>query len=137
VKTGGDRFFAIFATAWAASYLIAPPIHVASEFGSFVNTMVFALPMALFVSIGVWIIIRKQPVEKFKFLSPPIFWSIIVIGILGWGGASGKLMNAGVGADSAAVQALIGIQGALIAVGALGLFLTRPRKPEDDNAPNP
>ena len=136
MKPGFKRYLCIVSAAWCASWLVTPALRMETELGSFIQTLVEALPAGLLVGTIAWALSRKAPAEDFKLLSSPVFWSIIVVGLLAFGRTYGAARDSGMEIGAANLQAIVGLPGILIAFGIIGLILSRPKAQKSENAPN-
>ncbi|NJS15086.1 MAG: hypothetical protein HC788_11320 [Sphingopyxis sp.] len=136
--SGIRRFASILALCWVLSWLtidgrindaISPP-------AATILLWVEALPLALIVSLLVWLSIRFKPAAKSLYLTPALFWGAISIGALKWGSVYQRLKETGFDGSDAVSQALLGSQGIIIGAGILGLIYSKTINTRETNAPN-
>jgi len=136
--SGFGRFAKILALFWVLSWLTidGPSNNTVSPPAAAILVWFEALPTALIVSIMVWLAVRGKPLADFDLLTSAVFWGVIAIGALKWGGVYGKLKAAGLDGGEAGSQALLGPQGIVIGLGILGLIYSKTRRIRETNAQN-
>ena len=136
--SGFRRFAIILALFWVLSWLTidSPSNNAVSPPAAAILLWFEALPTALIVGLMVWLAVRGKTSVGSSLLTPALFWGVIAIGALKWGGVYGKLKTAGFDGGGAASQALLGPQGIIIGLGILGLIYSKTRKTRETNAQN-
>ena len=122
MNAGLKRYLTILVVTWIASWLVTPTMQMETEHGTAMLTWVEAFGSALLLGTIVWAFSRGRPAQDFVLASRPVFWSILLVGLLQWGRSYGVARDSGAEVGSANFAALLGWQGILIAIGLSGLI---------------
>jgi hypothetical protein len=127
------KFLAILLFGWIAARFTVQPVSANSGFGSEVLTLIEALAFAFVPALVVWLFTWNGKTQFGVMLTVPNFIVVLVIGILGSGGAYGSLRDSGLEPDAAALASVLGWPGVLIAIGVVGAVLVRKKEKSTRN----
>lgn len=123
---GGKLLALIIVCGWAASFLLTAYERPDRLFYSPFYTAVEALVAPAIIGFLAWLASDKT--QPLSLIAKPICWTLIVLGLLGVGRAYGIFRDEGLSPDIARLYALTGVQGGLIAAGAMALLFRRKWK---------